>query len=105
MGCIEIIRYGKEDRKAGEINRNMGCIEINDRRFQTFKEKGLIETWDVLKCGDVGQQVMQAGEINRNMGCIEIGRLAAIGTNKHRLIETWDVLKLQCGRSLNIKTE
>ncbi len=49
----------------------MGCIEIDLTLLQFHLLLGLIETWDVLKCGTASR---------------------ASGTRK-RLIETWDVLK------------
>ncbi len=41
-----ITRRIKECRK---INRNMRCIEIGIDYYALIADKGLIETWDVLK--------------------------------------------------------
>ena len=40
---------GVEVDADGEINRNMGCIEIDNNGRHGKKYGGLIETWDVLK--------------------------------------------------------
>ncbi len=49
MGCIEIIKRINRPHIGRKINRNMGCIEIIERKQVSVLNDRLIETWDVLK--------------------------------------------------------
>jgi len=96
------------------INRNMRCIEIENMWYVVIVQRGLIETWDVLKfiinfnsdlknirlieTWDVLKftavtSSFSSAKINRNMRCIEIIKHLNQLVLFLWLIETWDVLK------------
>ena len=75
------------------INGNMGCIEIQEKRFKEDNGLWLMETWDVLKF-DLKKEIVELEQINGNMGCIEIEQCADRNCVCDGLIEIWDVLKL-----------
>ena len=115
MRCIEMQVSLAPWADVPTINRNMRCIEICSGCHSHRIEKGLIETWDVLKYWLILSKPLSPPKINRNMRCIEITRIIAktnwrsrinrnmrcieiqqplhSGCSAPRLIETWDVLK------------
>ena len=80
MGCIEMNLTRLLSTAEMAINRNMGCIEIHWRARLGRGGTGLIETWDVLKL------------------IVPVNKRHLL----HRLIETWDVLKLRYGYPKNL---